>query len=68
VHGEDWSCPAGLPPRAAPALLITGGVLALGAIIVRVTGALTDHQIPAGLFLAGVILLMAGLRQLGRRD
>jgi hypothetical protein len=68
VHGEDWSCPAGVPHRAAPALLVVGGVLALSGIIVRVTATLINHQIPAGMFLAGVVLLVAGLSMLGTRD
>jgi hypothetical protein len=68
VHGEDWSCPAGVPHRAAPALLITGGVLAVSGIIVRVTATLLDHQIPAGMFLAGVVLLVVGLKLLGAPD
>lgn len=68
VHGGDWSCPSGVPHRAALVLLIAGGVLAVSGIIVRVTATLANHQIPAGMFLAGVVLLVAGLRLLGARD
>jgi len=65
VHGGDWVCPAGVPPRAAPALLIAGAVLAVSGIIVRATATLLNHQIPAGMFLAGVVLLVVGLKLLG---
>jgi hypothetical protein len=68
VHGADWSCPAPVPHGAAPALLIAGGVLEVSGIIVRVTATLVNHQIPAVMFVAGVVLLMAGLRLLGGRD
>lgn len=58
----------GVPHRGAPALLIAGSVLALGGVIVRVTSALLNHQIPACLFLAGVALLVAGLSLLRGSD
>jgi VIT1/CCC1 family predicted Fe2+/Mn2+ transporter len=66
VHGSDWGCPAGVPHGAAPAFLVAGGALAIGGIIVRLTVALTDHQIAAGVFLAGVVLFVTGLSLLGR--
>ena len=65
VHGPDSSCPAGIPQRAAFAALIVGSALAAGAIALRLTSALVSHQLAAGLFLAGVILAMAGLATLG---
>ncbi|HTX83576.1 MAG TPA: hypothetical protein VME44_15400 [Streptosporangiaceae bacterium] len=40
-------------------------MLAVSGIIVRATATLLNHQIPAGMFLAGVVLLVVGLKLLG---
>ena len=65
VHGADWSCPSGRPHRAAPAALIAGSLLAVAGVALRLASATASHQVPAALFLAGVILAMTGLSMLG---
>ncbi len=66
VHGDDWSCPSLLPHRTGTAALITGGAGAVLGIVLRLTSAFADRQIAASVFLAGVVLLIAGLSMLGR--
>ncbi len=68
VHGPDWSCPSGRPRGAAAAASIAGSLLAVAGIVLRLTSATASHQVAAGLFLAGVILAVAGLRMLGSRN
>ncbi|HUB41017.1 MAG TPA: hypothetical protein VMA72_19395 [Streptosporangiaceae bacterium] len=65
VHGPDWSCPSGRPHGAASAALIAGSLLAVAGVALRLTSAIANHQVPAALFLAGVILAMAGFSLLG---
>ena len=68
VHGPDWSCPSGSPHQAAFAAFVAGGALAVLGIALRLSSAVANHQVPAGLFLAGVVLLVAGLAMLGPPD
>jgi hypothetical protein len=68
VHGPDWSCPSARPRRAAPAAVIAGASLAVAGILLRLAWSTGDHQIPADLFLAGVILAVTGLSRLGPRN
>lgn len=66
VHGADWSCPhGGVSLRGALAVLIAGCVLSLGGIALRLASAV-NHQIPAAIFLAGVVLAVGALSVLGR--
>ena len=68
VHGADWSCPSGRPHRAASAAVIAGTLLAVTGIVLRLASAAGGHQVPADLFLAGVILALAGLCTLGPQN
>jgi hypothetical protein len=65
VHGPDWSCPSGRPLRAASGALIAGSLLAVAGIVLRLAWAAGNHQVPADLFLAGVVMAVAGLSMLG---
>jgi len=68
VHGADWSCPAGRPHRAAAAALIAGSLLASAGVALRLAAAVASHQVPAAMFLAGMILMVTGLSMLGPPD
>jgi len=68
VHGADWSCPSGRPHRAAASALIAGSLLASAGIALRLAAAIASHQVPAAMFLAGVILAVTGLSMLGPQD
>lgn len=68
VHGPDWSCPSGRPHRAASAALIAGSLLAVAGIALRLASAVASHQVPAWMFLAGVILAMTGFSMLGPQN
>lgn len=65
VHGADWSCPRGVSLRGAAAILIAGCVLSVAGITLRLASAV-NHQVPACIFLAGVVLGLSGLSVLGR--
>ena len=68
VHGADWSCPSGRPHRAAAAALIAGSLLASAGVALRLAAAMASQQVAATMFLAGMILAVAGLSMLGPRD
>ena len=68
VHGTDWSCPTRTAGRMADAALITGSVAAVAGLVLRFTPVFANHQIPACLFLAGVVMFIAGLCNGGQRN
>jgi hypothetical protein len=68
VHGPDWGCPSARPHRAASAALIAGALLAVAGIVLRLAWTTGDHQVPADLFLAGVILAVTGLSMLSPQN
>jgi hypothetical protein len=68
VHGPDWSCPSGHPHRAASAAVIAGSLLAVAGIVLRFALPMGDHEVPADLFLAGVVLALTGLSMLGPQN
>jgi hypothetical protein len=52
----------------ADAALITGSVAAVAGLVLRFTPVFANHQIPACLFLAGVVMFIAGLCNGGQRN
>jgi len=68
VHGPDWSCPSGRPRHAASTALTAGSLLASAGVALRLADAMASHQVPAALFLAGIILALTGLSMLGPHD
>jgi hypothetical protein len=68
VHGADWSCPSALP-RRVPAVLLAAGVLfMITGIVVRVfAGSAGQATLLADVFMAGVVLAVAGFVTGGRR-
>jgi hypothetical protein len=68
VHGPDWSCPSGRTHRLASAALIAGSLLAAAGIALRLAWSAGDHQVPATMFIAGVIVAVAGLSMLGPQN
>lgn len=65
VHGNDWSCPPALPHRLPALMLAAGTLLALAGIVARlVVGSATPPAgatLMADAFLAGVVLMVAGV-------
>ena len=70
IHGPDWTCPSMAPHRTvASIMMITGAVLAVAGILLRVTVSGADQQqatLMADGFLLGFLLLATGFTLLGR--
>ena len=60
VHDADWSCPGPPSARVADTALCAGALLAASGIVLRFADVFASPRIPAAMFLAGVVLLMAG--------
>jgi len=71
VHGADWSCPPALP-RRLPALMLAAGILLtltgiVARLVVGAAAAPSQATVMADAFLAGVVLMIAGMVTGGRQ-